>query len=126
MRDEQTLGVYHPAMFRNQPVLFLLVLILCFFAVGIPIMLIWWLTCLCTTLTITTNRSTLRRGLLSKSITEVWHRDVRNVQLSQSLLQRIFGVGEIGISSAGQGGVELQVAGIPGPARVKRAIDEYR
>lgn len=126
MQDEKAIYTCHPAMFRNRPILFVIVAFLCLLGVGIPILLVWWLTCLCTTLTITTHRSTLRHGILSKATTDVWHRDVRNVQLAQSLLQRLFGVGEIGISSAGQGGIEIQVVGIPNPGYVKQCIDSCR
>lgn len=90
-------------MFRNRPVYFVLGCLLCLVLVGIPIMVIWYLTCLCTRLTVTNQRTTLRHGLLSKHTNEVWHRDVRNVQIDQSFFQRIFGVGRIAISSSGQG-----------------------
>ena len=89
-------------------------------------MFVWWLKCKGTTLTVTNKRTSLRRGILSKSINEVWHSDVRNVLLKQSFFQRIFGVGMIGVSSAGQSGMEISVSGIPDPDRVKQLIDERR
>lgn len=118
--------VSHPAMFRNSPILFLIVVMLCFLGVGLPIMFVWWLTTLTSTLTITGEKSVCRRGLLSKRTNEVWHRDVRNVQISQSFFQRIFGVGRIGISSAGQSGVEIEMVGIRNPEKVKSLIDSHR
>ncbi len=127
MKDAETiLAEIQPSMFRNMPLLFCVVVLLCFLLVGIPILLIWWLMCKATKLTVTNKRSTLRRGLLSKSTTDVWHRDVRNVQITQSLQHRLFGVGTIGISSSGQSGMEIQVSGIPGPERIKKLIDEHR
>ncbi|MGB1929669.1 MAG: PH domain-containing protein [Mariniblastus sp.] len=77
-------------------------------------------------MTVSSERTRLRRGILSKSITEVWHQDVRNVQLKQTLFQRLFGVGMIGISSAGQSGVEISVSGIPDPEVIKSLIDTHR
>ena len=68
----------------------------------------------------------MRRGILAKNVTEVWHQDVRNVQLDQTFLQRIFDVGKVGISSAGQAEIEITVNGIPDPDRVKELIDEHR
>ena len=94
--------------------------------VGFFLFFFWWLKCKGTTLTVTSDRTRLRKGILSKSVTEVWHRDVRNVQLNQSFFQRIFGVGTIGVSSAGQNEIEIKVAGIPDPERVKTLIDKYR
>lgn len=124
--DEQTLYESNPSMFRNRPVEFVLTAILCLVVVGFIMMFVWWLQSKGTTLTVTSKRTRLRRGLLSKSITEVWHTDVRNVILEQSFFQRILGVGMIGISSAGQSGMEISVSGIPDPDRVKQLIDERR
>lgn len=124
--SEQVLYESHPSMFRNKPVGFILALILCAVGVGLVIFLVWWLRCIGTKLTITNERSSLRRGVLSKSVVEVWHQDVRNVQLYQSFTQRIFKVGTLGISSAGQGGVEIEVSGIPDPDLVKQLIDQNR
>lgn len=116
----------HPSMFRNHPVGFVITLLLCLAGVGLIIFFFWWLDSIGTTLTVTKDGVTLRKGVFSKSLVEVWHRDVRNVQLHQTLGQRIFGVGRLGISSAGQGDIEIQVSGIPDPERVKKIIDTYR
>jgi uncharacterized membrane protein YdbT with pleckstrin-like domain len=118
--DERTLYEAHPSMFRNDPIGFVVTAILCLVVVGIFMMLTWWLRTKGTTLTVTNKRTRVRRGILSKSITEVWHSDVRNVVLEQTFFQRIFGVGRIGISSAGQSGMEINVSGISDPERVKR------
>ena len=116
----------HPSMFRNQPIWFIVTGLLCFVLVGLVIYFFWWLKCVGTKLTVTSDRTILRRGILSKSLTEVWHQDVRSVQLDQTFFQRVFGVGRVGISSAGQSGVEILVSGIPDPERVKSLIDQNR
>lgn len=114
-------------MFRNRPILFLLFVVLTLlYGVGLLLLLIWWIRDLGVTLTVTDKRTTLRHGILSKSITEIWHRDVRNVLVSQSFFQRIFGVGAIGISSAGGAGLEIQVAGMATPYVVKQIVDAGR
>jgi len=124
---ESTLYEAHPSMFRNHPLYFVLsVLLIAAFGVGLLILLGWWIAVLGTTLTVTDERITLRRGLLSKHTSEVFHSDVRNVQIDQTFGQRIFGVGTIGVSSSGQSGVEIQVAGIPDPQRIKDLIDAHR
>ncbi len=113
-------------MFRNHPIEFILcILLIAAFGLGLLILLIWWLNCLGTTLTVTDQRTTLRRGILSKNVNEVYHSDVCNIQISQSFLQRIFHVGSIGISSAGQSGIEIVADGIPDPDKVKEIIDTY-
>jgi len=123
---EKILYEENPAMFRNQPVWFVITCILCLVGVGLFIFAAWYLKCKGTTLTITNDRTTCRRGILSKSITEVWHQDIRNVQLDQTFFQRVFDVGRIGISSAGQADLEINVTGIPQPERVKDLIDAHR
>lgn len=113
-------------MFRNQPIWFVVTCLLCLVGVGLFIFLTWYLKCKGTTLTVTTDRTSCRRGILSKSVTEVWHQDIRNVQLDQTFFQRLLDVGSIGISSAGQGGLEIEVSGIPRPDHVKELIDNHR
>ena len=124
--EEVTLYDENPSMFRNRPVEFIVTLVLCLVVVGLVIFLVWWMRCKGTQLTVTTERTSLRRGILSKSITEVWHQDVRNVQLDQTFFQRLSGVGSLGISSSGQAGLEISVSGIPDPERVKELIDQHR
>jgi uncharacterized membrane protein YdbT with pleckstrin-like domain len=124
--SEQTLYEAHPAMFRNHPFGFILCLLLSVVGVGLLIFLYWWLKCLGNTLTVTEQKTTLRTGILSKTINEVFHSDVRSIQVSQSLFQRIFGVGSIGISSAGQSSIEIVATGIPDPNKVRELINTHR
>ena len=125
--SENILYTAHPSMFRNNPIgfLFCIVLVLAL-GFGLLILLYWWLKVLGTTLTVTNERVTLRKGILSKHTNEVFLADIRNVQISQSLFQRMFNVGTIGISSAGQGGMEIEISGIPKPQSVKQLIDQHR
>lgn len=125
--NEVVLYEAHPAMFRNHPIYFVVCIVLiAAFGLGLLLLLIWWLQVLGTTLTITNEQTTLRKGLLSKHTNDVFHSNVRNIQVRQSFLQRILGVGWIGISSAGQSGLEIETNGMPDPEKVKEIIDEYR
>ena len=126
LNEEKTLYSDSPSMFRNRPIAFAIVVLLSIVGIGLPILLVWWLRCRSTELTITEKRTKLHEGWLSRSITEVWHRDVRNVQLHQSLFQRLMGTGRIGVSSAAQSGIEIDVSGLKDPLEIKRIIDEYR
>lgn len=126
MSSETVLYESHPAMFRNQPVYFILCAILCVVGVGIVLLVAWWLRTLSTTLVVTTEKTMLRRGIFSKFENEVYHENVRNVQTRQTFFQRMMGVGYIGISSSGQAGMEIEVNGIPDPDRVKDLIAEHR
>ena len=117
---EETLLEVHPVMFRNNPLLFLLA------ALTVVGLLIWWLSTKASKLTVTNKRSIQRKGLIAKFTTEVLHRDVRNIQVDQSAMQRLLGVGSLGISSAGQAGVEIQIEGVRDPAGIKALIDRHR
>ena len=116
----------HPAMFRNRPVLFLVCCALIPFGIGIVVLLAWWLRCLATSLVITESRVTLRKGLLSKATNDVLIADIRNVKVSQSFLQRIFGVGAVAVSTSGQSDMEIEVHGVPAPDRIKSIINDRR
>jgi uncharacterized membrane protein YdbT with pleckstrin-like domain len=125
--EEKVLYEEHPAMFRNHPFLFILsVILIAAFGLGLVILLFWWLQTLGTKLTVTDERITLRKGILSKFTNEVFHTDIRNVQLDQSFFQRVFDVGTIAISTSGQEGIEISVQGIPHPQQVRDLIDEHR
>ena len=124
--SEEILLELNPAMFRNNPLGFLLSVLLVPVVVGAVILGIWWLNTKAATLTVSNKRSIQRTGLISKQTSEVLHRDVRNIEITQSVFQRLFGVGTIGIASAGQAGVEIRFAGVRDPDGVKALIDRYR
>ena len=91
--EEIKLYESHPSMFRNHPIGFIFCIILiAAFGLGLIILLIWWFKVLGTTLTVTNERIICRRGIFSKYTNEIYHTDVRNVQIKQSFLQRIFRV----------------------------------
>ncbi len=124
---EQLIGSVHPPFFRSQPASVLAgVLFLPLFGFGVLILLACLLKHLSTTLTVTTLRTSLRRGILSKRTSEVRHADVRNVRVTQGILDRMLGVGRLEISSAGQADMEISVSGIANPEGIKMAIDRHR
>lgn len=86
----------------------------------------WWIDRLSASLEITTKRTIMHRGFFSKSSSEVVHDNIRNIQIDQTFLQRVMGVGRIGISSSGQDGIELQVNHLRKPDYLRQVIDLYR
>lgn len=86
----------------------------------------WWVLSLSAALEVTNKRTVARRGLLSRSTSEVLHDNIRNVQIEQSFWQRVWGIGSIGISSSGQDGIEIQMERVPGPQKLQQVIDLYR
>ena len=117
----------HPALFRNSPIRFIIaILIIPFFGIGLIALIIWYLQAINTTLTITNDKVTLRKGILSKHTNEVFLEDIRNVQIMQTFFQRIFKVGTIAVSTSAQSGVEIEVDGMKFPEKVKQIVDQAR
>jgi hypothetical protein len=85
----------------------------------------WWVHTRLDSLQITTERSILQSGLVARSTSEVRHADVRNLQIHQTVLQRLFGVGTLAISSAGQDDFEIVAKGIPSPEALAEVIRQY-
>ena len=99
----------------------------CIATVAVMLLLLsWWLDCLGHRIVVTDQRTIFRKGLLSKFTNEILHSHVRNIQINQSVFQRLMHVGSIGISSSGQAGIEIFIRGIPNPYDVKSIIDQYR
>ncbi len=105
-------------MFRSHPVWFVIWAILSLIGIGLIVLGVWWYKCLGTTLEVSNVRTISREGILSRSTTEVRHVDVKQLHTHQTFFQRLLGVGTIEISSAGTGGVEISVSGLPDPERV--------
>ena len=94
---EETLLTANPAMFRSNPIWFVLsVILIAAFGLGLVILFIWWLKCKTRTITVTNKRTTVREGLISKKTSEILHSHVRNIQIIQGVFDRIFNVGTIG------------------------------
>jgi uncharacterized membrane protein YdbT with pleckstrin-like domain len=104
----------HPAMFRNNPLGFILAVILVPVAIGILILMFWYLKCKSTRLEINDNEIILEQGLLSKERTELNISGIRSVKIKQSLFNRLFGVGTLSIYTAGDS-PEIQAHGMPRP-----------
>ena len=150
---EQDISVVHPAMFRAHPFRFLAIAVLVLGGIVLAIAAIssdnvwawlswvglvlsvagafWWVVWyvaahLWVKLTISNKRTIRHEGIVRRHTSEVLHDHVRNIEIKQSFLQRMLNVGYIGISSAGQDGIEIEVRDIPRPYAVKALIDEYR
>lgn len=95
-------------------------------AISTVIYLAWRIKTMFVTLQVTTDRCIFQRGLIARTTSEVRHDDVRNLQIDQSLLQRILGVGTLAISSSGQDDFEIRAKGIPKPESVVETIRNYQ
>ena len=129
MKDEQkeeTLLIINPAMFRGEPVGFIICVALIPLGIGIVLLLLWWLQCRFTTYTITNLRTIAQTGILSRNTNEVRHIDVRNLQVKQDVFQRMFGFGSVAISSAGQSDIELTMVRVENPYKIADIIRQHQ
>ena len=112
----------HPAMFRAHPFWFLFcVLLIAAFGLGLLLLLYWYIKTQATSLTVTEHELMYEKGILSKERLSVSLRHVRSVQVNQSFINRILGVGEVIIATAGDE-PEFSVGELPDPHEVREAI----
>lgn len=147
---EKTVIEIRGAMFRSRPFSFLaLMLVLGGSLVAAPILAIqtagigsiaalgvalaalvvlgvWKIASLSERLTITTKRVIQTRGLLSKSTIEMLHRTIQDVEIEQAFVDRLWGVGKLSISNAGQEDDEIVIHHAPKPYQIRDMIDAYR
>ncbi|MBT3489974.1 MAG: PH domain-containing protein [Gammaproteobacteria bacterium] len=112
----------HPVMFKNNPIGFIISLLLIpVFGIGLLILLGWHLQNKASKLTVNENEILYEKGLLSKERSEVNISSVRTTKVKQSFFNRIFGVGAIEIYTAGDS-PEINAVGMPDPNRIRELI----
>lgn len=76
------------------------------------------------------NRVSRQYGIISRNQQSVRIRDLRSIELDQSLFQRIFGVGDLAFYSAGSANAEVKFFGISEPLewrdRIDNAVDHLK
>ena len=123
---ERDLLAVSPRLFGGNWFIHFLMILLCVVGVGFIFYGVEWLTQRATRLLVTDRRTTLKKGILEKATNEIRHSDIRNVRVTQSFIDRMFGVGTLELSSAGQSDVEIAVKGLPNPQHIAELIREQR
>lgn len=153
---ERTLRTVHPAVFRSHMFLTLVaslilaggvvILVLgiagtaLFGLTGVPVIIVGgvlmiaaliyflyrWVQALATTLEVTTDRTILKMGLISKRTSEVQHDDIRNIQSDRNVLERLFNYGDIALSSSGQDDMEIVIKDVPDPEGIINIIRQHQ
>ena len=75
-----------------------------------------------TVLRIFPNRITLERGLFSKCYQDFLPRDIRSIDIDQSFLARLVGIGDITISTAATVEAAEKIEGVPNPKGIRELI----
>lgn len=113
-------------MFRHHPILFILSVILVPVLAGVVVLLIWYWSVRNEKLTIIDDQIYYEQGIFSKHRSQINISDIRNIRVYESLVNRIFGVGTLGISTAGQGNIEIEIAGVKDVIHLRNMINERR
>ena len=112
----------HPVMFKNNPLGFILCLILIpVGGLGLLILLTWHLKNKASKLSVSDNEILFEKGLLSKERSEVNLSSVHTTKVKQSFFNRIFGVGTIEIYTAGDS-PEIIASRMPDPNKIRELI----
>jgi uncharacterized membrane protein YdbT with pleckstrin-like domain len=61
-------------------------------------------------------------GIISRNVRSVRVRDLRNINVRQSLMERILGIGNIDFSSSAGSDIEVSFQGIRGPMELKHQV----
>lgn len=75
---------------------------------------------------ITEQKINARYGMLSKESNTIDLNDIKDIQLSQSGMERILGYGDLAFSTAGTGGTEIEFQNVPKPGKLKNKIEDAK
>lgn len=87
----------------------------------VPWIIAWWRRT-SVVLRVYPGRVTVERGRLSKCYREFLARDIRSVDIDQSFLNRMVGIGDLTLSTAATVDAAEQIEGIPNPVAVRELI----
>ena len=92
-----------------------------FFFLVVPPIVAWWKR-RSIVLRVYPGRLMLERGIFTKCYREFLARDIRSIDIDQSFLARLVGIGNLTISTAATVDAAEQIAGIPDPHGVRDLI----
>ena len=134
----------NPKMPRNNPFMFTVIIILniaglvaairldeqSFQIIGLVVwlgtviwLLIWYIKIKSIKVSVTNNDILVERGLLRKNRKELAIDKIRTVEVDQGFVDRIFGVGEVSVFTAGDQ-PEIVVVGLPDPNRIRELVKQ--
>jgi uncharacterized membrane protein YdbT with pleckstrin-like domain len=92
-------------------------------AVFVPMLTIGLVRLVQTTYTVTDRRLTIDTGILSRELHETRLERVQNVNVRQSLLERLLRVGTVDFDTAASADYDFEFRGVADPHRIMRAVD---
>ena len=97
---------------------------LSFVLIGIPVVVGAYLTYTNTHYVVTDQGLYKKTGILSRDVQKIGFDKVQNTSYSQSAVGSYFGYGNVDVSTAGSGGVEMRFRSVPDPAGVQQRINQ--
>jgi len=96
--------------------------------IGLGVLVVVWafLARECTVYTVSNERVTCRRGIIGRRYSEVDCSDIRNITVRYGIVDRMYGIGAVGIASAGHAGVEVTFKGVREPERVAAIVRQAK
>lgn len=119
---ENTLWIGHPSYLYYLGHFIFGAILLPFFGLGLIPLVYALLDRNTKTFTLTNKRVSTKVGIISRHIHEVSIRDVRNINVRQGIIERLFGLGTIEVGSAGTAGIEISFAGVKNPTTIRDKI----
>jgi len=77
-------------------------------------------------LRIYSDRVALERGIFTKEHREFFIKDIRSIDVDQTILERLVGIGDLTISTAATVDAAEEIPGVPAPMRVKDLLIAQR
>ena len=116
----------HPAALNYLADIIVGIILIPVFLIGVFILVSVWIKICRTSYTITNRRIIITSGWLSKEQHEIWIKDMRGASMSQGMLQRLFGLGNVAIGTAATGGTEIMMIGVAGPQEIVDLVNSLR
>ena len=123
--EEETILLCHPSM-KNYIWWTILGILTIPLLVGIIILSVIWFQLHFTVYQITNLRIVVTQGWIARTRHEIWIKDMREANLSQTFWQRILGIGDISIGTAATAGTEICMEGVASPQRIVDSINSLR
>jgi len=67
-----------------------------------------------------------RRGVIGRTVQSIRIDDLRNINVRQSLIERMLGVGSVEFSTAGGSGIEVVFFGVEDPLQLKEGVQQMQ
>lgn len=93
-------------------------------AIVVLVVLVGLIKRVATTYTITNQRLHIRRGIVARKIQQTRIERVQNVNVAQSVLDRILQVGKVDFDTAGTDDADFSFAGVSQPEEVMQAVEQ--